>query len=112
MQVAMLLLNAGAQVDAVMESYGGGSTALGLTATSVHPVMGRRRKPAGAHAEPASPSELERARHSLLLIAARIRLGAGLARRRLEVAPRFRRACRLANKTRGIVYSAGPLHPA
>ncbi len=37
-QVARLLLRAGAEVDAASDSYGGGSTALGLTASSIHPL--------------------------------------------------------------------------
>jgi ankyrin repeat protein len=36
--IAALLLDAGAEVDATGEMYGGGSTALGLTATSIHPA--------------------------------------------------------------------------
>jgi hypothetical protein len=36
-EIAKLLLQAGADVDAESEAYGGGSTTLGLTATSVHP---------------------------------------------------------------------------
>ncbi|MGH9422787.1 MAG: ankyrin repeat domain-containing protein, partial [Thermoanaerobaculia bacterium] len=35
--IATLLLDAGAEVDATGEMYGGGSTTLGLTATSIHP---------------------------------------------------------------------------
>jgi ankyrin repeat protein len=35
--IASLLLEAGADVDAASEAYGGGSTTLGLVATSVHP---------------------------------------------------------------------------
>jgi ankyrin repeat protein len=35
--ITTLLLDAGAEVDASSEAYGGGSTALGLVATSVHP---------------------------------------------------------------------------
>lgn len=35
--VAKLLLDTGAEVDAESEAYGGGSTTLGLVATSVHP---------------------------------------------------------------------------
>jgi hypothetical protein len=37
LEVARLLLDAGADVDAESAAYGGGSTVLGLTATSVHP---------------------------------------------------------------------------
>jgi hypothetical protein len=37
-KLTRLLLKAGADVDAVMESYGAGSTTLGLTATSAHPA--------------------------------------------------------------------------
>jgi ankyrin repeat protein len=36
-EIADLLLDAGAEVDATADVYGGGCTALGLTATSVHP---------------------------------------------------------------------------
>ncbi|MDQ6677008.1 MAG: ankyrin repeat domain-containing protein [Acidobacteriota bacterium] len=36
-EITMLLLNAGADVDAESDAYGGRSTTLGLTATSVHP---------------------------------------------------------------------------
>src|SRR5215471_17051968 len=36
-EITNLLLNAGADVDAESEAYGGGCTALGLVATSVHP---------------------------------------------------------------------------
>jgi hypothetical protein len=36
-EVAAALLDAGADVNAASEAYGGGSTTLGLTATSVHP---------------------------------------------------------------------------
>lgn len=36
-EVAKLLLDAGAEVNAESEAYGGGCTALGLAATSVHP---------------------------------------------------------------------------
>jgi hypothetical protein len=35
--ITSLLLSAGAEVDAASEAYGGGSTTLGLVATSVHP---------------------------------------------------------------------------
>ena len=35
--IARILLDAGAEVNAESEAYGGGSTTLGLTATSVHP---------------------------------------------------------------------------
>ena len=35
--IARMLLDAGAEVNAESDAYGGGSTALGLTATSVHP---------------------------------------------------------------------------
>ena len=37
-QVAEMLLNAGADLDAKADMYGGGSTTLGLVATSIHPV--------------------------------------------------------------------------
>jgi ankyrin repeat protein len=36
-EIAELLLDAGAEVDGTADVYGGGCTALGLTATSVHP---------------------------------------------------------------------------
>jgi ankyrin repeat protein len=36
-EIARILLDAGAEVDAVADVYGGGSTTLGLAATSVHP---------------------------------------------------------------------------
>jgi Ankyrin repeats (3 copies) len=36
-KVAEILLNAGAEVDATADVYGGGATTLGLVATSVHP---------------------------------------------------------------------------
>jgi Ankyrin repeats (3 copies) len=36
-QIAQILLDAGADVDAVSDMYGGGSTTLGLVATSIHP---------------------------------------------------------------------------
>lgn len=36
-EVATVLLDAGAEVDAVSDAYGGGSTTLGLVATSAHP---------------------------------------------------------------------------
>ncbi len=36
-EIAELLLNAGAEVDATADLYGGGATTLGLAATSVHP---------------------------------------------------------------------------
>jgi len=35
--ITKILLDAGAEVDAESEAYGGGSTALGLAATSIHP---------------------------------------------------------------------------
>ncbi len=38
-EVAKLLLQAGAEVDAASNSYGGGDTTLGLVATSVHPEV-------------------------------------------------------------------------
>ena len=37
LRVAEILLKAGAQVDAAADMYGGGSTTLGLVATSIHP---------------------------------------------------------------------------
>src|SRR5262245_47791646 len=36
-EITRLLLDAGAEVDAESDAYGGGSTALGLVATSIHP---------------------------------------------------------------------------
>lgn len=36
--IAALLLDAGAEVDATAEMYGGGATTLGLAATSIHPL--------------------------------------------------------------------------
>ncbi|HVP00717.1 MAG TPA: ankyrin repeat domain-containing protein [Bryobacteraceae bacterium] len=36
-EIARMLLDAGADVNAESKAYGGGSTALGLTATSIHP---------------------------------------------------------------------------
>jgi hypothetical protein len=36
-RITKLLLNAGAEIDATADVYGGGATALGLAATSVHP---------------------------------------------------------------------------
>ncbi len=36
-QIAQILLDAGAEIDAVADMYGGGSTTLGLIATSIHP---------------------------------------------------------------------------
>ena len=38
-KIAELLLNAGAEVDAEADVYGGGATTLGLAATSVHPYL-------------------------------------------------------------------------
>ena len=37
-QIAETLLNAGAEVDAVADMYGGNATTLGLAATSIHPL--------------------------------------------------------------------------
>jgi ankyrin repeat protein len=37
-EIANLLLDAGAEVDAESDAYGGGCTALGLVATSIHPA--------------------------------------------------------------------------
>src|SRR5258708_1214975 len=36
-EITEMLLNAGAEIDAIADVYGGGCTALGLAATSVHP---------------------------------------------------------------------------
>jgi ankyrin repeat protein len=36
-RITKLLLNAGAEIDATADVYGGGATALGLAATSIHP---------------------------------------------------------------------------
>ena len=38
-KIAEMLLDAGAEVNAVADMYGGGSTTLGLTATSIHPHL-------------------------------------------------------------------------
>jgi hypothetical protein len=38
-RIAEMLLNAGAEVDAVADMYGGGCTTLGLVATSIHPKV-------------------------------------------------------------------------
>jgi ankyrin repeat protein len=38
-QIAEILLEAGAEVDAVADMYGGGATTLGLAATSIHPKV-------------------------------------------------------------------------
>jgi hypothetical protein len=38
-QIAEMLFTAGAEVDAVADMYGGGCTALGLVATSIHPKV-------------------------------------------------------------------------
>jgi ankyrin repeat protein len=38
-QIAEILLNAGADVDAAADMYGGGCTTLGLVATSIHPKV-------------------------------------------------------------------------
>lgn len=38
-QMAEILLDAGARVDAVADMYGGGCTALSLVATSIHPLL-------------------------------------------------------------------------
>jgi ankyrin repeat protein len=38
-QIAEILLNSGAEVDAVADMYGGGCTTLGLVATSIHPKV-------------------------------------------------------------------------
>ena len=37
-EIARILLDAGAEVDALADMYGGGSTTLGLVATSIHPL--------------------------------------------------------------------------
>ena len=44
-EVATLLLDAGAEVDATSDAYGGGSTTLGLVATSAHPRKARLQIP-------------------------------------------------------------------
>jgi ankyrin repeat protein len=44
-EIAELLLNAGAEVDAEADVYGGGATALGLVATSVHPYRAGVQNP-------------------------------------------------------------------
>ena len=38
-QIAEMLFNAGAEVDAIADMYGGGCTTLGLVATSIHPKV-------------------------------------------------------------------------
>lgn len=38
-EIAKILLDAGAEIDATADMYGGGSTTLGLIATSVHPML-------------------------------------------------------------------------
>lgn len=43
--VAEILLNAGADANASADMYGGGSTTLGLAATSIHPVRAGVQKP-------------------------------------------------------------------
>ena len=44
-QIAETLLNAGAEVDAVADMYGGGCTTLGLVATSIHPHVAGLQRP-------------------------------------------------------------------
>jgi hypothetical protein len=44
-RVAEILLKAGAEVDAAADMYGGGSTTLGLAATSIHPFTARVLEP-------------------------------------------------------------------
>jgi len=44
-EIAEILLNAGAEVDAEADVYGGGATPLGLTATSVHPFRAGVQNP-------------------------------------------------------------------
>ncbi len=44
-EIAKLLLDAGAEVNAESNAYGGGSTALGLVATSVHPERAGVQEP-------------------------------------------------------------------
>jgi ankyrin repeat protein len=44
-EIAKLLLNAGAEVDAEANVYGGGATTLGLVATSVHPYRAGVQNP-------------------------------------------------------------------
>jgi ankyrin repeat protein len=44
-EITELLLNAGAEVDAEADVYGGGSTTLGLAATSVHPFRAGVQNP-------------------------------------------------------------------
>ncbi len=44
-EIAALLLDAGADVNAESEAYGGGSDTLGLTATSIHPQIARLQIP-------------------------------------------------------------------
>ena len=44
-QVAEILLNAGAEVEAEADVYGGGATTLGLVATSIHPFLAGLQNP-------------------------------------------------------------------
>jgi len=44
-EITELLLNAGAEVDAEADVYGGGATTLGLVATSVHPYLAGVQNP-------------------------------------------------------------------
>jgi len=44
-EITKLLLDAGAEVDAICDVYGGGCTTLGLTATSVHPEKAGVQEP-------------------------------------------------------------------
>jgi hypothetical protein len=38
-KIAEMLLNGGAEVDALADMYGGGCTTLGLVATNIHPKV-------------------------------------------------------------------------
>ena len=52
-EIAEVLLNAGADVNAEADVYGGGATTLGLVATSVHPFRAGCAK--SSHADPVGP---------------------------------------------------------
>jgi ankyrin repeat protein len=89
-EIAEVLLDAGAEMDAAANVYGGGCTALGLTATSVHPEKaGVQRELLGVLLERGADAEAESAgnRHSLVV--------ACLANGRLDaaefLAPRVKR---------------------
>jgi hypothetical protein len=60
-EIAKVLLNAGADVNAEAEVYGGGATTLGLVATSVYPLpstpkqIGKGAETVDAHIEDKKP---------------------------------------------------------